>query len=63
MRRSAAPSQRSFNPLIGTAVPIKSNAELLALLASRHQLKEEVEDQVPTAAGSEEVSSRSVPIW
>jgi hypothetical protein len=41
MRRSAAPSQRGFNLLVGTAAPNKSNEEILALLASRHLPEQE----------------------
>jgi hypothetical protein len=41
MRRSAAPSQRSFNLLVGTSAPTKSNEEILALLATRHLPEQE----------------------
>jgi hypothetical protein len=43
MRRSAAPSQRSFNLLVGTAAPTKSNEEILALLATRHPPEQEAD--------------------
>ena len=43
MRRSTAPSQRGFNLLVGTAVPTKSNEEILALLASRHPPEQEAD--------------------
>ena len=53
MRRSAAPSQRSSinSLLVSSTSPIRSNAEILALLAKRHLPKQGAEDSTSHVTG------------